>query len=304
MKGKKLIGLSILVVMMLLSGCGVYNKTSKETKTEVNEKGNQKVRVSEEEYAEYVLDLGNDLNKAFKTCITSIRGEQSNKKVLANVEGVDKAIAKFKSIEYPSKYKDTQKNLENSIIAYKKAISTIEDSYTKDKVDNEKVLENITPHLQEGDNYWTTVYKVLINDVTMVNGGSLDSEDLNETNNGVDYEKVKNSVVDGKELTGKWGIVRKGKFITNFILKDGNPKTFEIYKKDDYPSKKNVIEGTWEYDRENMLMKLHITKQVSSGIPIPVKQKNIDYKVQNYDTNYLQVYYWNTQTVTRHIKQK
>ncbi|HDX9577365.1 TPA: DUF3994 domain-containing protein [Bacillus pseudomycoides] len=305
MEVKKLVGFAI-PVMMLLSSCGIENKTSKETKTVPQ--SISKVMVSEDDYPQYVLDLGNELNKAFETCIKTINNNQSRKKVLANVEGANKTLTKFESIEYPNRYVNTQKNLEKSISSYKKALSIIRDSYSKDKIYDKgvstEVLENIKPYLQDGDNYWTTVYKELINDVTRSKGGSLDSEDLKETDNGVDYEKVKNSVVDGKELTGNWGMVRSGKFITTFILKDGNPKTFEIYTKDDYPSKKNVIEGTWEYDRDNMLMKLHITKQVSSGIVVRVKQKNIDYKVQNYDTNYLQVYNWNAQTINRNVKQK
>jgi len=308
-KVKKLVGFAI-PVMILLSSCGVENKTSKETKTEVNEKGNQKVRVSEEEYAEYVLDLGTEFTKAYETFIPTVKNKQSSKKVLDELKRVDKVLTKFDSIDPPNKYEDIQKNIKKSTSSYRTAFSIVRDLYSQDKVNDKEisreVLEKMKPYLQDGDGYWTTVYNELKTEITMTKGGYLDSEDFKntKTENVIDYEKMKKDIVDGTELVGNWGIIRKDKFITTFVLKDGNPKTFEMYTEDDYPSKRNIIEGTWEYDRESVMLKLHITKQVTNWVFVSHKKRNIFYMVQNYNENFLQLYNGGPETTTRNVKHK
>ena len=144
------------------------------------------------------------------------------------------------------------------------------------------------------------------NEITKSQGGGLESQELKgvTTGSGVDYDNVKKNVKDGTEIIANWGIMRDGKFNPLFILKGGSPKTFEIYTAGDYPNKTNYAEGTWEYDKSNMVLKMHITKQFANGLEAEVMQKDVEYKVQNYDTKNLQLYNEKAKTTTRYVKQK
>ncbi|WP_242223368.1 DUF3994 domain-containing protein [Bacillus cereus group sp. BfR-BA-01380] len=309
MKAKKLVSIA-LPVMMLLSGCGSENKTSKETKTEVKEKDIQKVKVSEEDYPIYLSNLGDEYSKAIQmsdeTTNAYFDKKKSKQDVIDSIEKVEGVLIKFEEIEPPSKYVDLQKNVEKAIGKYKKAISLLKDIRKGNKPSSKDSSKQIEKLMTEGDEYWIAVYKEVRNEVTKSSGGSLKQEDLENTNTGagVDYESVKKNVVDGSELIANWGMVRNGNFIPMFILKGGEPKTFEIYTNDEYPSKANILEGTWGYDKENMLLKIHFTKQYSNGVVVEITRKDEEYKLQNYDSTHLQVYNESARTTSRYIKQK
>nr|WP_242220204.1 hypothetical protein [Bacillus cereus group sp. BfR-BA-01380] len=53
-----------------------------------------------------------------------------------------------------------------------------------------------------------------------------------------------------------------------------------------------------------MMLKLHISKQLANGVVAEVVHKDIDYKVQNYDTKNLQLYNENSKDTTRYVKQQ
>lgn len=324
MKAKKLVTLALPI--MLLGGCGTVEKPSKEAKTESkseskaeakeSSKDVQKVRVLAEDYPQYLIDLGNEFDASFKTLTTNINdsldGKKSKQDILSSIDEANKVIAKFEAIDPPNKYVDTQKDIEKAIVKYKKSLSLLKDAYTRDKSNSndkrtdKEIVEQAEKILHEGDKYWIAVYKEMKNEVTKSKGGGVESQDLKDstTGTGVDYDAVKKNVLDGTELIANWGVTRDGKFNPLFILKGGSPKTFEVYTAGDYPNKTNYIEGTWEYDKSNMMLKLHISKQMANGVVAEVVHKDINYKVQNYDTKSLQLYNEDSKAITRYVKQK
>ncbi|SFC82112.1 protein of unknown function [Bacillus sp. 491mf] len=324
MKAKKLVTLALPI--MLLGGCGTVEKPSKEAKTESkseskaeakeSSKDVQKVRVLAEDYPQYLIDLGNEFEASFKTLTTNINdsldGKKSKQDILSSIDKANKVIAKFEAIDPPNKYVDTQKDIEKAVVKYKKSLSLLKDAYTRDKSNSndkrtdKEIVEQAEQILHEGDKYWIAVYKEMKNEVTKSKGGGVESQDLKDstTDAGVDYNAVKKNVLDGTELIANWGVTRDGKFNPLFILKGGSPKTFEVYTAGDYPNKTNYIEGTWEYDKSNMMLKLHISKQMANGVVAEVVHKDINYKVQNYDTKSLQLYNEDSKAITRYVKQK
>lgn len=324
MKAKKLVTLALPI--MLLGGCGTVEKPSKEAKTESkseskaeakeSSKDVQKVRVLAEDYPQYLIDLGNEFEASFKTLTTNINdsldGKKSKQDILSSIDEANKVIAKFEAIDPPNKYVDTQKDIEKAVVKYKKSLSLLKDAYTRDKSNSndkrtdKEIVEQAEQILHEGDKYWIAVYKEMKNEVTKSKGGGVESQDLKDstTDAGVDYDAVKKNVLDGTELIANWGVTRDGKFNPLFILKGGSPKTFEVYTAGDYPNKTNYIEGTWECDKSNMMLKLHISKQMANGVVAEVVHKDINYKVQNYDTKSLQLYNEDSKAITRYVKQK
>ncbi|MDC2863587.1 DUF3994 domain-containing protein [Bacillus sp. BP-3] len=321
MKAKKLVTLALPI--MLLGGCATTEKSSKEVKTEESktskvkaESDVKKVRVLAEDYPQYLIDLGSEFDSEFKTLTTrldnSLKGSATKEDILSSIDSVNKVIAKFEAIDPPNKYINSQKDIEKAIVKYKKALSVLKDGYTRDKSNSndkrtdKEIVEQAETLLHEGDVYWIAVYQDMKNEITKSQGGGLESQELKgvTTGSGVDYDNVKKNVKDGTEIIANWGIMRDGKFNPLFILKGGSPKTFEIYTAGDYPNKTNYAEGTWEYDKSNMVLKMHITKQFANGLEAEVMQKDVEYKVQNYDTKNLQLYNEKAKTTTRYVKQK
>lgn len=166
---KKLIGLAV-PVMMLFSGCGVYSKASKETKAEVKENHIQKIKVSEEDYPQYVVDLGEELDKEFKgfadIATGYYNGNKTNKDVLNGIERFNKVTDKFLAIDPPSKYVDQQKVIEKAMAKYKKAFSLIKDVRTGKKSSPKEDGKTAYQLTEEGDEYWGVVHKELKNELT------------------------------------------------------------------------------------------------------------------------------------------
>ena len=324
MKAKKLVGLAV-PVMLLLGGCMTIEKPSKEAKTESKSESKaeakdstsdvKKVRVLAEDYPQYLIDLGNEFDTAFTSFNNTVKdyfdGKKTNQDILNSIEEVNKVIAKFEAIDPPNKYVNSQKDIEKAIVKYKKAFALVKDAHTRDKSNSndkrtdKEIIDQAEQIIHEGDTYWIAVYKEMKNEVTKSKGGGVESQDLKDstTGTGVDYDVVKKNVLDGTELIADWGVTRDGKFNPLFILKGGSPKTFEVYTAGDYPNKTNYIEGTWEYDKSNMMLKLHISKQMANGVVAEVVHKDINYKVQNYDKKNLQLYNEDSKAITRYVKQ-
>ncbi|MGG2016422.1 DUF7018 domain-containing (lipo)protein [Bacillus sp. S10(2024)] len=321
MKAKKLVGIAV-PVMLLLGGCATTEKSSKEVKTEESkiskvkaESDVKKVRVLAEDYPQYLIDLGNEFDSEFKTLTTrldnSLKGSATKEDILSSIDSVNKVIAKFEAIDPPNKYINSQKDIEKAIVKYKKSLSVLKDGYTRDKSNSndkrtdKEIVEQAETLLREGDVYWIAVYKDMKNEITKSKGGGLESKELKDstTSSGIEYENVKRNIVDGTEIIANWGIIRDGKFNPLFILKGGSPKGFELYTAGDYPNKTNYAEGIWEYDKSSMTLKLHISKQIANGTEAEVIQKDVEYKVQNYDTKNLQLYNEKAKTTTRYVKQ-
>ncbi|MEI4801702.1 DUF3994 domain-containing protein [Bacillus sp. FJAT-51639] len=321
MKVNKL--LCFAIPLMLLGGCGTGASTDKpkdkvESKAEAKETKSdvKKVRVLAEDYPQYLVDLGNEFDKAFSTFSNTVKeafdGKKTNQDILDSIDEVNKVIAKFEAIDPPNKYVDAQKDIEKAIVKYKKAFALVKDAHTRDKSNSndkrtdKEIIEQAEKIIKEGDKYWVAVYKEMKNEITKSKGGGVSSQDLKDTSSGsgVDYDAVQKNVLDGTELIANWGVNRDDGFKPLFILKGGSPKTFEVYTAGDYPNKTNYIEGTWEYDKSNMMLKLHISKQMANGVVAEVVHKDIDYKVQNYDTKHLQLFNENSKAITRYVKQQ
>ncbi|WP_429761866.1 DUF3994 domain-containing protein [Bacillus sp. S2(2024)] len=86
------------------------------------------------------------------------------------------------------------------------------------------------------------------------------------------------------------------------MLKDD--KTFEVYSKDEYPSKKNYLTGTWSYDKDKSELKLIIKKAYQDGESFIPQRSGVSYKVQNFIDSKMQLFDGDTFQTYRFIKQK
>ncbi len=131
MKVKKLMA-AVVPVTLLLSGCvTVKDSASKEAKTEETSKAKssetkekstnskeeskdvQKVRVLDEDYAQYLLDIEQDMLRRFDYYDASVRdlrnGSKSKAEVLDSVKDIYKVFDKIEKISAPPKHKEDQK---------------------------------------------------------------------------------------------------------------------------------------------------------------------------------------------------
>ncbi len=131
MKVKKLIAAAVPVAL-LLSGCvTVKDSASKEEKTEETSKSKasetkekstnakeeskdvQKVRVLDEDYAQYLLDIEQDMLRRFDYYDASVRdlrnGSKSKAEVLDSIKDIYKVFDKIEKISAPPKHKEDQK---------------------------------------------------------------------------------------------------------------------------------------------------------------------------------------------------
>ncbi|PDZ73729.1 DUF3994 domain-containing protein [Bacillus pseudomycoides] len=322
MKAKKLVGVAIPV--MLLFGCGVSDKTeSKETKTEESKSAKEdekkssvkKVKVSKEDYTTRVVGLVEEFDTIFKKHNDTIGelfdGKKKKSDVLDSIKELDGVLDKIESIDPPKEYIEEQKNLEKATGYFRESSKIVEEVFTRkstrekgEKTDKEMVEES-EKILKQGDEYWYKAINSLKDKNTKVGDGTVSVKDIKDLDKkaGIDYDAVQKNVIDGTELIGNWGVQTSDGFKPSFILKGGSPKIFEVYNAEEYPKKTNHIEGTWEYDKASLILKLHITKQMSNGVEAEVVQKDIDYKVQNYDRKNLQLFNDKSFNTTRYVKQ-
>ncbi|WP_420482282.1 DUF7018 domain-containing (lipo)protein [Bacillus pseudomycoides] len=118
----------------------------------------------------YVVDLGEELDKEFKSfadiAAGYYNGKKTNQDVLDGIERFDKVTDKFLAIDPPSEHVGQQKVIEKAMVKYKKAFSLIKDVRTGKKSSPKEDGKTAYQLTEEGDEYWGVVHKELKNELT------------------------------------------------------------------------------------------------------------------------------------------
>lgn len=309
MKAKKL--LCFALPLMILGGCGPdstekeskkaastvqkeeKSSTSKKEEKQTNAKRSQ---LTVNEYSSKIMTLAGDFVKTgvdIQTMAISNKSEAEKIKEFEELVGKIKTTAKsINELNPPKEFKEDHKVVIKAMDTYSKAF-TLQLESAKE-MDEEK-METSLKMINEGGKYW----KEATENIGKKRAELTKGKDGNQIN----YDTVQKNIIDGTELIGNWGVQTIDGFKISLILKGGNPKSFEVYNAGDYPNKTNHIEGTWEYDKNSLTLNLHITKQLANGVEAEVVQKDIIYKVQNFDRNNLQLFNEKTLNTTKYVKQ-
>lgn len=309
MKVKKLI--TAAVPVMLLFGCGVEKTDSTNTeKAAQSQTVVKKEKVSKEDYPNKINDLCVEFDEVFAeyNAVTEdfLQGKKEKEDVIAKLKELNGVVDKFLAIDPPSEYKDTQKDVEKAMNHYIKSFKLAEDSFNAKK--NAKpsakdFMDKATVELEEGDKYWKKFNKALEDKVTF-GDGTITIKDLKELDKkaGIDVDAIeKHLSKDGKELIGIWGFNDPSGFMVSLILKED--KTFETYGKGEYPDKKNLLTGKWEYIPNTHTFVLHIEKMFEESVEVQDAQRSVRYQIQNFDGENIQLFNAGTFNTIKYVKQ-
>ncbi|PFV95918.1 hypothetical protein COL22_31240 [Bacillus thuringiensis] len=343
MKSKKLITLAIPV--MLLGGCATTQGSPKiEAKTEEsskakateqdkkstslkdNEKDIQRIRVLEEDYPQYMLDMEKDLVKRLIFYKDSIKyyqkGSKSREEVLVSIKDYMKVLDKIESIDAPSKYKEDHKEVLKAVSKYRESFEEVEKVFKKTDFSMEadkEVLEKADSKLSEGNRVWIPVFEKLKNESKKVESSSdSSSEDVSsnfvprssspnssqsdksqaqtgmfkgivgtDEELGINDSNTSRYIKNERSIVGKYGIDLGEGVKTIFYLK--GDMTFAFYKYGDFPSRDSLMKGTYELDVPSLQLTLKLTSVTENGHKTQ-RTESFRYQVQNYDLNMLQLY--------------
>ncbi|MGX5537158.1 DUF7018 domain-containing (lipo)protein [Bacillus wiedmannii] len=131
---------------MLLVGCG-SEKTDAKPKERVETKAEAKEKLSKDKYPERITAISTEflqkvteMSETAKDRTTS--DKEVSKKILAQVNDIQKTIKKFNTIEPPVEYQEAHKDILKAVDYYKEAYSIQEAILTSDKKTDEKALKD------------------------------------------------------------------------------------------------------------------------------------------------------------------
>ncbi|PGT57001.1 DUF3994 domain-containing protein [Bacillus thuringiensis] len=356
MKSKKLITLAIPV--MLLVGCDtIQDPPKKEAKTEEsskakateqdkkstslkdNEKDIQRIRVLEEDYPQYMLDMEKDLVKRLIFYKDSIKyyqkGSKLREEVLVSIKDYMKVLDKIESIDAHSKYKEDHKEVLKAVSKYRESFEEVEKVFKKTDFSMEadkEVLEKADSKLSEGNRIWIPVFEKLKNESKKVESSSdSSSEDVSsnfvpkssspnssqsdksqaqtgmfkgivgtDEELGINDSNTSRYIKNERSIVGKYGI-DLGEGVKTILDLKGD-MTFAFYKYGDFPSRDSLMKGTYELDVPSLQLTLKLTSVTENGHKIQ-RTESFRYQVQNYDLNMLQLYSADEDARMRLIKQ-
>ncbi|OOZ90729.1 DUF3994 domain-containing protein [Bacillus cereus] len=357
MKVKKLIAAAVPVAL-LLSGCvTVKDSANKEEKTEETSKSKasetkekstnskeeskdvQKVRVLDEDYAQYLLDIEQDMLRRFDYYDASVRdlrnGSKSKAEVLDSIKDIYKVFDKIEKISAPTKHKEDQKEIERATGKLRETFGEIEKLFNDKGFSLEtdtEILNKANTKLEEAKRIWKPTFDKLRSEIkgdtateksnsttststpTNPTTGSQAQTDKSQAKTGVfvgtvgtseelgiNYENMQKNIKDGTEIIGNWGIDYGSGIKTTLVLK--GDKTFESYADGSYPNKDNYLTGTYAVDVPSFQLSLKVTKAVKDGQEVKLTNDSMMYKLQNYDGNTLQIYHMDDNVRIRYAKQ-
>lgn len=313
LKRKKV--LAVVIPIMLLTGCGGGDKVSTVKRDKIEQQTTTTKQVSKDDYAGKLsflilaFDGGyTEYNKLLE------KPEKDNNKLEERLDGLIRLTDELAEINPPNEFKDIQKLIVESTSHFKKSFELSKKANADEDKTSESHLATVKEseeELKKAKELWDNVANE-VNKTTLFKkqedsnrGSSITENDLNELGKkaGIDVNSVeKNTTKTGKEFVGSWGFEKDGKFIPTYILKED--KTFEVYSKDEYPSKKNYLTGTWSYDKDKSELKLIIKKAYQDGESFIPQRSDVSYKVQNFTDSKMQLFDGDTFQTYRFIKKK
>ncbi|PEP34094.1 hypothetical protein CN575_13435 [Bacillus wiedmannii] len=357
MKVKKLIAAAVPVAI-LLSGCVIVkNSANKEEKTEETSKSKaaetkekstnskeeskdvQKVGVLDEDYAQYLLDIEQDMLRRFDYYDASVRdlrnGSKSKAEVLDSIKDIYKVFDKIEKIYAPQKHKEDQKEIERATGKLRETFGEIEKLFNDKGFSLEtdtEILNKANTKLEEAKRIWKATFDKLRSEIkgdtatekststtststpTNPTTGIQAQTDKSQAKTGVfvgtvgtseelgiNYGNMEKNIKDGTEIIGNWGIDYGSGIKTTLVLK--GDKTFESYANGSYPNKDNYLTGTYAVDVPSFQLSLKVTKEVKDGQEVKLTNDSMMYKLQNYDGNTLQIYHMDDNVRIRYAKQ-
>lgn len=235
-----------------------------------------------------------------------------------------KVLDKIESIDAPSKYKEDHKEVLKAVSKYRGSIEEIEKVFKKKNFSMEAdkdVIEKADSKLSEGNRIWIPVFEKLKDESKGVESSSdASSEDVsssfvpkssspNSSQSDLDKSQAETGMFKGivgtdeelgindsntsryikneRSIVGKYGIDLGDGVKTIFDLK--GDMTFAFYKYGDFPSRDNIMKGTYELDVPFLQLTLKPTSVTENGHKIQ-RNESFRYLVQNYDLNTLQLY--------------
>lgn len=184
---------------------------------------------------------------------------------------------------------------------------------------DKEVIEKADSKLSEGNRIWIPVFEKLKNESKRVksssdsssedvsssfvpkssspNPGQLDKS-LAETGMfkgivgtdeelGINDTNTSRYIKNERSIVGKYGIDLGDGVKTIFDLE--GDMTFAFYKYGDFPSRDNLMKGTYELDVPSLQLTLKLTSVTENGYKTQ-RTESFRYQVQNYDLNTLQLY--------------
>ncbi|GLV67066.1 hypothetical protein Bmyc01_57350 [Bacillus mycoides] len=292
MKAKKLVALA--VPFMLLVGCGT-DKTEAKPKEKVESKEETKEKLSKEKYPLRMTKLSSELVNQI-TVITEIAMDKDKdekvlkKEIIKEESELQKIIAKFKNIEPPKEFEDSNEQILKAVDCYSKAYALqVEIINGKGKVtdaDRDKTKKSMEL-IKEGNDYWQKGYAPLqdaqlnqANELGKKTGVQFDKPSTSNSDSNSDDSSVQVSK-DGKELLGEWGSYKGSEFYKGLDFREDNSFTaYDDTGKTSYED--NHMTGTWLFDADKKQVTLLPTEFVKDGQKIDAKNTNafVEYKLE------------------------
>lgn len=249
MKKMWLIGMAL--PLLLVTGCSVDNAKVKGENAPITKNQDVELKsVSKEEYVKLIGEYQKSITNEFKTLGTLTNATDDPDYVQKNVEQIKKVkavVAKYKSLNPPTEFKDVQHNYLEATKHFDTGLDLLSSSIKN--ADKNKV-EQAKAELTKGQDYWNYAFNQLAmtENVSIGNDGTLGTKDLKslDKNAGIDRDSVMTNISkDGKELVGKWGSVNeKNQLVIQIVL--GADGSYKRYKS--YPDESSILNGTWKYD--------------------------------------------------------
>lgn len=233
---------------ILLAGCNFNTSMKGNTVTE------PLPIMSEEEYLEGLKSSNEAFLAAFDLATETYQDKTSSdkewyKKNASAMEEFKKTLQLFRNLQPPEKFSEVQQLVMQSMDSYEQAIDIAIKNF---KSQNRSGMEGFTEHYEQGANQFNeanALLESLKNATDDAQGITYDDLKTLDALAGIDRESVINNLSeDGKELIGLWGdrFNPNGEFNVGIVLNSDG--TYSGYPRGEYPSKDNVMEGTWEYD--------------------------------------------------------
>jgi hypothetical protein len=265
----KKIAFIFLILMMILTGCGVTSSKEGASQKVKKEEKIEAKQLPLEEYGKKVGQLHEKMKTAIDDFGEATRSEYDkgfDQRVLDGIEGVRDVLKEFRAIAPPEEQKKVGEEFTVAMDELNKAMDLFEKAVKTKKQKHEQAALD---HLQKGNDYWNHAYRLLSVYVALPAGtdGAIDTDDLKnmDTLAGMDRDSVLLNVSeDGRELVGKWGFTNKdGTPNINIVLHKGGK--YEGYSNGKYKDPNNAIIGTWEYDYLKSIVIFHNESITQNG---------------------------------------